>query len=79
MQPTPPAHVPGRFHLFGIDWLLDGEGKLHLLEGNGYPLVTHYDGIDLTPKIWYVFFFGVSASYLDVRPKFRVRVKLTMV
>jgi len=52
VQPQPPRHVPGRFHLFGIDWLLDAKGKLHLLEGNGYPLVTHYPGIGLTPRIW---------------------------
>lgn len=52
VQPQPPRHVPGRFHLFGIDWLLDAKGKLHLLEGNGYPLVTNYPGIGLTPKIW---------------------------
>jgi len=52
VQAKPPAHVPGRFHLFGIDWLLDSAGQLHLLEGNGYPLVTHYDGIDLTPRVW---------------------------
>jgi hypothetical protein len=52
VQPKPPRHVPGRFHLFGIDWMLDAKGQLHLLEGNGYPLVSHYAGIDLTPRIW---------------------------
>jgi hypothetical protein len=51
IQPNPPRHVPGRFHLFGIDWLLDSKGKLHLLEGNGYPLVTHYP-TGLTPRVW---------------------------
>ena len=38
--------------MFGIDWLLDAKGNLHLLEGNGNPLVTNYPGIGLTPKIW---------------------------
>ena len=52
VQPQPPRHVAGRFHLFGIDWLLDAKGNLHLLEGNGNPLVTNYPGIGLTPKIW---------------------------
>lgn len=32
VQPKPPAHFPGRWHLFGVDWLLDRAGKLHLLE-----------------------------------------------
>eukprot|EP00924_Labyrinthula_sp_SR-Ha-C_P004814 maker-scaffold_1-snap-gene-13.39-mRNA-1 protein AED:0.04 eAED:0.04 QI:81/0/0.5/1/1/1/2/0/645 len=42
----------GRFHLFGVDWIVDSDQNIHLLEGNGFPLVSHYPGIDLTPKIW---------------------------
>lgn len=52
VQPKPLAHFPGRYHVFGIDWVIDSSGGIHLLEGNGYPLVTHYKGLDLTPKIW---------------------------
>lgn len=53
IQQKPPRHVAGRFHLFGIDWMLDSQGELHLLEGNGYPLVTHYPTeLGLTPRIW---------------------------
>lgn len=33
VQPKPLSRFPGRFHLFGIDWLLDAKGKVHLLEG----------------------------------------------
>ncbi|GBG34572.1 Tubulin polyglutamylase TTLL7 [Hondaea fermentalgiana] len=44
--------VPGRFHLFAIDWLIDKLGNVHLLEGNGYPLVTEYPVKGLTPEIW---------------------------
>ena len=37
----------------GIDWILDAQGKVHLLEGNGYPLVTNYKDLPtLTPKVW---------------------------
>ena len=49
----PPNHNPGRWHLFGVDWMLDAAGKLHLLEGNGFPLVTHYpSALGLTPRVW---------------------------
>ena len=44
---------PGRFHLFGIDFVLDAKGRVHLLEGNGYPLVTDYPSLPtMTPKLW---------------------------
>jgi len=52
VQPKPPRKFPGRFHLFAIDWLIDSDGNLHLLEGNGYPLVTEYPVKGLTPKVW---------------------------
>lgn len=46
------SRFPGRFHVFAIDWLIDQEGSIHLLEGNGYPLVTDYPVDDLTPQVW---------------------------
>eukprot|EP00514_Thraustochytrium_sp_LLF1b_P009613 CAMPEP_0184545674 /NCGR_PEP_ID=MMETSP0199_2-20130426/4461_1 /TAXON_ID=1112570 /ORGANISM="Thraustochytrium sp., Strain LLF1b" /LENGTH=646 /DNA_ID=CAMNT_0026939995 /DNA_START=75 /DNA_END=2015 /DNA_ORIENTATION=+ len=48
----PLSRFPGRFHLFAIDWVIDSSGQIHLLEGNGYPLVTQYPLPDLTPQIW---------------------------
>jgi hypothetical protein len=43
----------GAYQLFGLDWMIDRKGNMHLLEGNGNPVVKHYpDTNDLTPKIW---------------------------
>jgi hypothetical protein len=43
----------GAFGLFGLDWMIDLDQRIHLLEGNGNPVVQHYPGTgDLTPKLW---------------------------
>jgi len=52
VQPQPLGRINGRWHIFGVDWMIDQYGHIHLLEGNGYPLVSHYPGIGLTPKVW---------------------------
>ena len=41
--------MPGRFQLFALDWLLDAEGGMHLLEANGNPSIVKYPGTGLTP------------------------------
>ena len=52
-QDNPLQHVPGRFQVFAIDWMISMDQKLHILEGNGYPLVTVYESLpELTPKVW---------------------------
>lgn len=52
VQTKPLSKAPGRFHLFAIDWIIDATGSVHLLEGNGYPLVTEYPIPGLTPQVW---------------------------
>ena len=43
----------GAFMLFGLDWMIDRAGGVHLLEANGYPVMKHYPNTDgLTPKLW---------------------------
>lgn len=43
----------GAYALFGLDWMIDRSGGIHLLEGNGNPVVQHYPGTDdLTPNVW---------------------------
>ena len=42
----------GRYQLFALDWIIDVDGKAHLLEANGFPLVTDYPGTGLTPDIF---------------------------
>lgn len=43
----------GSYMLFGLDWMIDARGGVHLLEGNGNPVVRHYPGTDdFTPQIW---------------------------
>jgi len=43
----------GAFMLFGLDWMVDRSGGVHLLEANGYPVMRHYPNTDdLTPQIW---------------------------
>mmetsp|Transcript_10040 Transcript_10040/g.11573 ORF Transcript_10040/g.11573 Transcript_10040/m.11573 type:complete len:594 (-) Transcript_10040:102-1883(-) len=44
--------TPGRFQLFALDWMIDKQGGMHLLEANGNPLIAHYEGIGLTPELW---------------------------
>jgi len=46
------SRFPGRWHIFGVDWMIDVNGTVHLLEGNGYPLVTNYPIEGLTPDLW---------------------------
>ncbi|KAL8886489.1 MAG: hypothetical protein Q9215_005807 [Flavoplaca cf. flavocitrina] len=36
-QPTNFQPLPNAFEVFGIDWLVDPEGKVHLLEVNAFP------------------------------------------
>ncbi len=53
VQDNPLRYVPGRFQVFAIDWMVSMDQKLHVLEGNGYPLVTNYKDLpELTPQIW---------------------------
>ena len=43
----------GRFHLFAMDWVIDNNGNIFLLEGNKFPAIVNYPGnTGLTPKIW---------------------------
>ena len=42
----------GRFQLFALDWMIDKNQGIHLLEGNGNPLLTHYPKTGLTPRVW---------------------------
>jgi len=52
-QDNPLRHNTGRYQLFAIDWMISLDRKLHVLEGNGYPLVTNYASMpDFSPKIW---------------------------
>ena len=32
----------GRFHIFALDWIIDGKGKIFLLEGNRFPSLIAY-------------------------------------
>ena len=34
----------GQWQLFGIDFIIDSSGGVHLLEGNGFPRVSNYHG-----------------------------------
>jgi hypothetical protein len=43
---------PGRWQFFALDWMIDEDGKTHLLEGNGDPTVKDYPGTNLTPRLW---------------------------
>ena len=38
--------------LFALDWVIDEDLNIHLLEGNGNPTVRHYENTGLTPQIW---------------------------
>ena len=42
----------GRFQLFALDWMIDKNQGIHLLEANGNPLLTHYPKTGLTPRVW---------------------------
>jgi len=42
----------GAFMLFALDWMLDMDKGIHLLEANGNPSVVQYEGTGLTPHIW---------------------------
>jgi len=46
------THRNGRFQMFALDWMLDADGGMHLLEANGNPQISDYPGVDLTPQIW---------------------------
>mmetsp|Transcript_23367 Transcript_23367/g.37278 ORF Transcript_23367/g.37278 Transcript_23367/m.37278 type:complete len:652 (-) Transcript_23367:1627-3582(-) len=43
---------PGAFMLFGLDWMIDTDRKIHFLEANGNPSIQHYEGTGLSPGIW---------------------------
>ena len=46
----------GAYMLFGLDWMIDRSGGVHLLEANGAPLLRHYPFASgeeaLTPGVW---------------------------
>lgn len=44
--------VPGRFHIVGIDWMLDSSGRVYLIEANKNPMIRNYPIQGLTPMIW---------------------------
>jgi len=47
------SHRRKRFQIFALDWMLDANGGMHLLEANGNPSMTNYPGLDeLTPALW---------------------------
>jgi hypothetical protein len=75
-QKKPLSRFPGRFHLFAVDWLIDAEGRVHLLEGNGYPLVTEYPVEGLTPKLWedlVALVLKVHAAPIELGPRLTVK------
>ena len=43
-----------RWQMFALDWMIDARGDIHLLEGNGNPLIKSYRPYmpSLTPSIW---------------------------
>ena len=43
-----------RWQMFALDWMIDARSDIHLLEGNGIPLVKSYRPFmpSLTPAIW---------------------------
>ena len=53
---TEVRHIQGRFQLYAMDWSIDENGKLGLLEVNAAPLIASFPWIGLTPKIWEDFF-----------------------
>ncbi|GBG24297.1 Tubulin polyglutamylase TTLL5 [Hondaea fermentalgiana] len=46
------THRKVRFQVFALDWMLDANGGMHLLEANGNPQISDYPGVGLTPQIW---------------------------
>jgi hypothetical protein len=59
--------------------MLDAKGALHLLEGNGYPLVTHYPSdLGLTPLVWEEMtdlILGIQTSPETMDPKMTTKAK----
>jgi len=56
----------GAFMLFGLDWMMDKRGGVHLLEANGYPVMRHYPNTDdLTPQIWRDMASLLTAIHMD--------------
>lgn len=58
----------GAFGLFGLDWMIDLDQNVHLLEGNGNPVVQHYPGTgELTPKLWRDMAVLLTRLHMDSR------------
>jgi len=57
--------IKGRFHLFAMDWVIDGEGSVWLLEGNLNPRIGHYENIGLTPMVFHDFLEVVRQVQMD--------------
>jgi hypothetical protein len=57
----------GRFQVYALDWMLDVNGDIHLLEANGNPLVRDYPGTGLTPAMW--------TSMIELEEKIHMRPK----
>ena len=72
----------GRFQLFGIDWMLDENFNLYLLEVNRNPIIsTHYEALR-PPTIWkdmldLVFLVQTKKSEEDIRREMLVRNNFT--
>lgn len=72
----------GRFHLFGIDWMLDEKFNLYLLEVNRNPIIsTHYEALR-PPTIWkdmldLVLLVHTKKSEEDIRSEMLVRNNFT--
>ncbi|KAH9253711.1 hypothetical protein BASA81_008329 [Batrachochytrium salamandrivorans] len=58
----------GAFGLFGLDWMIDLDQNIHLLEGNGNPVVQHYPGTgELTPKLWRDMALLLTRLHMDTK------------
>jgi hypothetical protein len=57
---------PGAYMLFGLDWMIDKNQGVHLLEANGNPVVRHYPNTDnLTPQVWRDMAGLLTAVHMD--------------
>lgn len=59
------AHRKGRFQVFALDWMIDADGGMHLLEANGNPQVSSYPLPDLTPALWTTMHDVVHAVHVE--------------
>lgn len=60
----------GAFALFALDWMIDADQGMHLLEGNGNPTIQHYPGTgDLTPKVWRDMASLVTRVHMEIKQK----------